>query len=87
DYKQKFPEDERYEELSLAARVWRTSLGECAVFYVEMVEGWRDRLDMLLVFAGLFFAMFTMFVARTSQSLQAGYGQFSASLMFGLVNV
>ncbi|KAK0230011.1 hypothetical protein EDD85DRAFT_751755, partial [Armillaria nabsnona] len=54
DYKQKFPEDERYEEPSPAARVWRTSLGDCAVFYVEMVEGWRDRLDILLVFVSAY---------------------------------
>ncbi len=33
-----------------AARVWRTYLEECAAFDIEMVEGWRDGLDVLLVF-------------------------------------
>ncbi|PBK80793.1 hypothetical protein ARMGADRAFT_823490 [Armillaria gallica] len=87
DYEQKFPEDKRYEELGPAARVWRTYLEECAAFDVEMVEGWRDGLDVLLVFAGLFSAVVTTFVAQTSQSLQVNYGQVTASLLFELIDV
>ncbi|KAK0237121.1 hypothetical protein EDD85DRAFT_1007874, partial [Armillaria nabsnona] len=87
DYEQKFPDDKRYEELGPAARVWRTYLEECAAFDVEMVEGWRDGLDVLLVFAGLFSAVVTTFVAQTSQSLQVNYGQVTASLLFELIDV
>lgn len=54
DYEQKFPEDKRYEELGPTARVWRTYLEECAAFDVEMVEGWRDGLDVLLVFVSVY---------------------------------
>ncbi len=50
DYEQKFPEDKRHEEMGPTARVWRTYLEECAPFDIEMVEGWRDGLDVLLVF-------------------------------------
>ncbi len=50
DYEQKFPEDKRHEEMGPTARVWRTYLEECAPFDSEMVEGWRDGLDVLLVF-------------------------------------
>ncbi|PBK69546.1 hypothetical protein ARMSODRAFT_957220, partial [Armillaria solidipes] len=50
DYEQKLPEDKQYEELGPAARVWRTYLEECALFDREMVEGWKDGLDVLLVF-------------------------------------
>ncbi|KAK0237111.1 hypothetical protein EDD85DRAFT_953119 [Armillaria nabsnona] len=57
DYEQKFPEDKQYEELGPAARVWRAYLEQCAAFDNEMVEGWRDGLDVLLVFAGLFSAV------------------------------
>ncbi len=53
DYEQKFPEDKRYEELSAAARVWRTYLEECSRFDAEMAEGWRDGLDVLLVFVSI----------------------------------
>ncbi len=50
DYEKKFTEDKQYEELGSAARVWRIYLEECAASDGEMVEGWRDGLDVLLVF-------------------------------------
>ncbi len=50
DYEKKFIEDKRGEELGSAARVWRTYLEECVASDGEMVEGWRDGLDVLLVF-------------------------------------
>ncbi|PBK80761.1 hypothetical protein ARMGADRAFT_1171687, partial [Armillaria gallica] len=87
DYEQRFPEDKRYEELSPLARVWRTYLEECGVFDIEMLEGWRDGLDVLLVFAGLFSAVVTTFVVQTSQNLQVDYGQVTATLLFELIDV
>ncbi|PBK95492.1 hypothetical protein ARMGADRAFT_1145748 [Armillaria gallica] len=66
DYEQKFPEDKQQEEMGPTARVWRTYLEESAPFDIEMVEGWRDGLDVLLIFAGLFSAVVTTFVAQTS---------------------
>ncbi|SJL01209.1 uncharacterized protein ARMOST_04527 [Armillaria ostoyae] len=50
DYEKKFAEDKQYDELGSAARVWRIYLEECAGSDGEMVEGWRDGLDVLLVF-------------------------------------
>ncbi|KAK0446719.1 hypothetical protein EV421DRAFT_2017668 [Armillaria borealis] len=87
DYEQKFPEDKRYEEMGPTARVWRTFLEECGPFDLEMVEGWRDALDVLLVFAGLFSAVVTTFVAQTSQSLQVDYGQVTATLLIELIDI
>ncbi|KAK0505361.1 hypothetical protein EDD18DRAFT_1017532, partial [Armillaria luteobubalina] len=87
DYEQRFPEDKRYEELGPLARVWRTYLAECAGFDVEMLEGWRDGLDVLLVFAGLFSAVVTTFVVQTSQSLQVDYRQVTVTLLFELIDV
>ncbi|SJL03725.1 uncharacterized protein ARMOST_07082 [Armillaria ostoyae] len=87
DYEQKFPEDKRHEEMGPMARVWRTYLEECGPFDLEMVEGWRDALDVLLVFAGLFSAVVTTFVAQTSQSLQVDYGQVTATLLIELIDV
>ncbi|KAK0476198.1 hypothetical protein IW261DRAFT_443086 [Armillaria novae-zelandiae] len=77
----------QYEELGSIARIWRTYLEECTAFDIEMVEGWRDGLDVLLVFAGLFSAVVTTFVAQTSQSLQVDYSQVTASLVFELIDV
>ncbi|KAK0488367.1 hypothetical protein EDD18DRAFT_1321559 [Armillaria luteobubalina] len=87
DYKKKFPEDKPYEELGSAARVWRTCLEECAASDGDMVEGWRDGLDVLLVFAGLFSAVVTTFVVQTSQNLQVNYGEVTVSLLIELVNI
>ncbi|PBK99375.1 hypothetical protein ARMGADRAFT_875827, partial [Armillaria gallica] len=87
DYEQKFPEDKRHEEMGPMARVWRTLLEECGPFDLEMAEGWRDALDVLLVFAGLFSAVVTTFVAQTSQSLQVNYGQVTVTLLIELIDV
>ncbi|KAK0501627.1 hypothetical protein EDD18DRAFT_742987 [Armillaria luteobubalina] len=87
DYEQKFLEDKRHDELGPMARVWRTYLEESTQFDLEMVEGWRDRLDVLLVFAGLFSAVVTTFVAQTSQSLQVDYRQMTTTLLIELIDV
>ncbi|SJL11096.1 uncharacterized protein ARMOST_14499 [Armillaria ostoyae] len=87
DYEQKLPEDKQYEEFGPAARVWRTYLEECALFDHEMVEGWKDGLDVLLVFAGLFSAVVTTFVVQTSQSLQLDYAWVTAPILYELTNV
>ncbi|KAK0227944.1 hypothetical protein IW262DRAFT_1347923, partial [Armillaria fumosa] len=47
-----------------------------------MVEESRDNVDILLVFAGLFSAVVTTFVAQTSQSLRPDYSAMSASLLY-----
>ncbi|PBK99380.1 hypothetical protein ARMGADRAFT_1125022, partial [Armillaria gallica] len=87
DYEQRLPEEMRYEEMGPTARVWRTYLDECAPFDLEMVERWREELDVLLVFAGIFLVVVTIFVAQTSQSLRVDYGQVTASLLFELIEV
>ncbi|KAK0431922.1 hypothetical protein EV421DRAFT_132981 [Armillaria borealis] len=87
DYEQKYSEDARGEEMGLFARIWRIYLDECAIFDAEMVEDWRDGLDVLLIFAGLFSAVVSTFVVQTSQNLQIDYSEVSASLLFELVSV
>ena len=53
DYEQKYAEDEEFKEMGPMARVWRVFLDECGAFDAEMVEDWRDALDVLLVFVSL----------------------------------
>ncbi|KAK0477116.1 hypothetical protein IW261DRAFT_1315883, partial [Armillaria novae-zelandiae] len=53
----------------------------------EMLEEWRDGLDVLLAFTGLFSAVVTTFVVQTLQSLQVEYGQVTVTLLFKLINV
>ncbi|KAK0227870.1 hypothetical protein IW262DRAFT_1246611, partial [Armillaria fumosa] len=87
DYEQKYPEDAPFEEATPAARVWKTYEDESRKRDANMVEESRDSVDVLLVFAGLFSAVVTTFVAQTSQSLQPDYTAMLASLLYESVLV
>ncbi|PBK97105.1 hypothetical protein ARMGADRAFT_1010604 [Armillaria gallica] len=84
---EKYPEDAPCEEMGPSARVFRTHLDERAIYDANMAEESRDGVDVLLVFAGLFSAVVTTFVVQTSQSLQAGYTEISANLLFEMINI
>ncbi|KAK0186003.1 hypothetical protein F5146DRAFT_936741, partial [Armillaria mellea] len=64
------------------ARVWRTYEDESKSHDANMVEESRDNVDVMLVFAGLFSAVVTTFVAQTYQNLQVDYTAMSASLLY-----
>ncbi|KAF9019938.1 hypothetical protein BDZ89DRAFT_897316, partial [Hymenopellis radicata] len=81
DYEQKYAEDAPYEEMNPNARVWRTYLDECSAYDAGMVDTWRDGLDVLLVFAGLFSAVVSAFVVQTSQRLSVDYTKVTANLL------
>ncbi|PBK83125.1 hypothetical protein ARMGADRAFT_945379, partial [Armillaria gallica] len=87
NYEEKYPEDARYEETTSNARVWRTYEDESRIHDSNMVEESRDSVDVLLVFAGLFSAVVTTFVAQTYQNLQVDYAAMSASLLYESVLV
>ncbi|KIY64603.1 hypothetical protein CYLTODRAFT_89562 [Cylindrobasidium torrendii FP15055 ss-10] len=87
DYTTKYPRDKRYEELHNEARVWLTYNDEAAIFDMDMVGEAADSLDILLVFAGLFAAVLTTFVAQTSQSLSPDNSAVTVSLLVELVAV
>ncbi|SJL04841.1 uncharacterized protein ARMOST_08212 [Armillaria ostoyae] len=87
NYEGKYPEDAIYEETTPNARVWRTYEDESRIHDASMVEESRDNVDVLLVFAGLFSAVVTTFVAQTYQNLQVDYAAMSASLLYESVLV
>ncbi|KAF9025103.1 hypothetical protein BDZ89DRAFT_925169, partial [Hymenopellis radicata] len=66
---------------------WKTYMDESTKFDFDMVENWRDGLDMLLVFAALFSGVVTTFVVQTYQSLSVDYAQVTASLMLRLIDI
>ncbi|KAF5353795.1 hypothetical protein D9758_010604 [Tetrapyrgos nigripes] len=82
DYTQKYPADEFGKEAGENARVWKVYLDEAETFDDEMLRGFRDTLDALLVFAALFSAVVTSFVISTVVNLQPDYTRITASLMF-----
>ncbi|KAF5353796.1 hypothetical protein D9758_010607 [Tetrapyrgos nigripes] len=82
DYTRKYPADEFGKEAGENARVWKVYLDEAETFDDEMLRGFRDTLDALLVFAALFSAVVTSFVISTVVNLQPDYTRITASLMF-----
>ncbi|KAF5332361.1 hypothetical protein D9758_016943 [Tetrapyrgos nigripes] len=81
DYTKKYPVDELGKEVSKNARVWKVYLDEAEETDREMLSGFRDTLDALLVFAALFSAVVTSFVISTVESLQPDYSQITAMLL------
>ncbi|PBK62945.1 hypothetical protein ARMSODRAFT_895235, partial [Armillaria solidipes] len=85
NYEEKYPEDGPYEEAAPTARVWRTHEDESKNHDSNMVEQFRDSVNLLLVSAGLFSAVVTAFVVQSSQNLRPDYAAMSASLLYELV--
>jgi hypothetical protein len=80
DYYQKYNDNEWGQEWAPYARVWRVYLDEAQIYDLEMTEGWKDTLDVFLVFAGLFSAIEATFIAISVHALQPDYGQVNAFL-------
>ncbi|KAK0217207.1 hypothetical protein IW262DRAFT_1299161 [Armillaria fumosa] len=87
DYKMRYPLDPYGQEMSENSRIWSIYLDEAADFDANMLAEWRDTIDVLLVFAGLFSAVLTTFVVQTSQSMQPDYNQASTFLLFEILKV
>ncbi|KAL1677200.1 hypothetical protein EV122DRAFT_214696, partial [Schizophyllum commune] len=85
NYEQKYAEDAYGEELGAHARFWHVLLDESQTYDTELVHGWRDTLDVLLVFAGLFSAVVTTCVVQSSQALQPDYAQISVTLLAEMI--
>ncbi|KAG7453272.1 uncharacterized protein BT62DRAFT_57133 [Guyanagaster necrorhizus] len=87
DYEQRYPEDPSGSECGPMARIWRIFLDECQEFDAGRIDILQDSVDVLLVFAGLFSAAVSTFVAQTSQSLQTDYTKISAYLLYEAVSI
>ncbi|KAG6910331.1 hypothetical protein DXG01_011399 [Tephrocybe rancida] len=81
DYTFKYPRDKLGEEHKENARIWNVYLDEAEIYDADMIQGFRDIIDGLLVFAALFSAIVTTFVAQTSQALQPDNAQITVSLL------
>ncbi|SJL12544.1 uncharacterized protein ARMOST_15972 [Armillaria ostoyae] len=85
DYKARYPPDPYGQEMSGNARIWSIYLDEATDFDANMLAEWRDTIDVLLVFAGLFSAVLTTFVIQTAQSMQPDYNEASMRLLFEIL--
>ncbi|KAL1699136.1 hypothetical protein EV121DRAFT_216833, partial [Schizophyllum commune] len=84
DYREMYPEDPYGAEAGENARVWRV-YHPSGDFDDDMIRGFKDMLDVHLIFAALFSAVVTTFVVQTSQALQPDYGQITVMLLLELV--
>ncbi|KAG6887542.1 hypothetical protein C0992_011862 [Termitomyces sp. T32_za158] len=73
--------DKPGEEAAENARVWNVYLDEAHEYDMDMIQGFRNIIDGLLVFAALFSGVVTTFVAQTSQALQPDNSQITVSLL------
>ncbi|PBK62822.1 hypothetical protein ARMSODRAFT_920208 [Armillaria solidipes] len=85
NYKARYPPDPHGKEMSDIARIWSIYLDQAADFDANMLAEWRDTIDVLLVFAGLFSAVLTTFVVQTSQNMQPNFNEASMLLLFEIL--
>ncbi|KAK7456343.1 hypothetical protein VKT23_010589 [Stygiomarasmius scandens] len=81
NYEEKYAPDPSGERLSDNARVWKVYLDEAESYDEDMLKGFRDTIDSLLVFAALFSAVVTTFVIKTIEALEPDFGQATVILM------
>ncbi|KAH7872404.1 uncharacterized protein C8R40DRAFT_1017517, partial [Lentinula edodes] len=88
NYKEKYPDDEPLgEELNDNAHVFKVYLDEAENFDDDLMRGFRDTIDSLLVFAALFSGVVTSFVIATISALQPDYSQITAVLLVEQVQI
>ncbi|KAL1689541.1 hypothetical protein GGG16DRAFT_57518 [Schizophyllum commune] len=85
-YEDKYEDDALHEELGDDARIWRVMLDEGRANDAAMLQRFRDHLDVDLVFAGLFSAVLTTFVAQTSQA-PSDTGDTTIALLLELIAI
>ncbi|KAJ3864156.1 hypothetical protein EV359DRAFT_418, partial [Lentinula novae-zelandiae] len=87
NYEEKYAPDPLGEELNENARVFKVYLDETESFDDDMLRGFKETIDSLLVFAALFSAVVTSFIIATIASLQPDYSQISAVLLMEQVQL
>ncbi|KAH8822284.1 hypothetical protein DL96DRAFT_1620631 [Flagelloscypha sp. PMI_526] len=82
DYDSKYPnEDPPGEEISDNSPVWMIYNDEVEVLDDDMLHGFHDTLDSLLVFAALFSAVMTTLLVQTSTKLEPDHAQITTYLL------
>ncbi|KAG6919748.1 hypothetical protein DXG01_001582 [Tephrocybe rancida] len=82
DYALKYRKDEPGTEGKGNARVWSVYLDEAENHDADIIQGYRNILDSLLIFAALFSGVVTAFVVQTSTTLQTDNAQVLIGLLY-----
>ncbi|KAJ3880281.1 hypothetical protein F5051DRAFT_482140, partial [Lentinula edodes] len=87
NYEEKYADEPLGEELKENSRVFKVYLDEAESFDDDMMRGFRETIDSLLVFAALFSGVVTSFVIATIPALQPDYSQITAVLLVEQVQI
>ncbi|KAH7101429.1 hypothetical protein BKA62DRAFT_618815, partial [Auriculariales sp. MPI-PUGE-AT-0066] len=85
EFEKKYPPDHFGEEASRNARVWRMYRDRVTDLDEDLLQGWHETLNVLLIFAGLFSAIATAFVIEGSKQLQHDYTEYTARGVIALL--
>ncbi|KAK0471470.1 hypothetical protein IW261DRAFT_1344446, partial [Armillaria novae-zelandiae] len=93
-YSQAIPGDSRayppslpFQEAVPTASVWRAYSDESGKYNADMVAQQRAKLNIILVFAGLFSAVVTAFIIQSSANLKPDYQKTASLLLWDHVNI
>ncbi|KAK0481062.1 hypothetical protein EDD18DRAFT_1085532, partial [Armillaria luteobubalina] len=67
--------------------VWHAYLNESRDYDINIVSEQRGEVNILLVFAGLFFAVVSNFITTSSDDIRLDYQKMSAMLLFDQINI
>ncbi|KAK0471811.1 hypothetical protein IW261DRAFT_1301616, partial [Armillaria novae-zelandiae] len=82
-----YPPSQPFEEAGPTSSIWRAYLDESLIYDTDMLGNQRGQVNILLVFAGLFSAIVSAFIAQSAVNLQPDYEKMSALLLFDQVNI
>ncbi|KAG6919743.1 hypothetical protein DXG01_001577 [Tephrocybe rancida] len=82
DYTATYRQDKPGTEGKGNARVWSVYLDEADNLDTDILQGYRNIIDSLLIFAALFSGVVTTFVVQTSTALHSDNGQIMAALLY-----
>ncbi|KAH7097843.1 hypothetical protein BKA62DRAFT_584325, partial [Auriculariales sp. MPI-PUGE-AT-0066] len=86
EFDKHFQPDNYGEEATDNARVWKVYRTRVTDLDNDLIEGWKDTLNFLLVFAGLFSAVATAFIIQYSQRLQPDYSEITAKAILAVLS-
>ncbi|KAH7096507.1 hypothetical protein BKA62DRAFT_591851, partial [Auriculariales sp. MPI-PUGE-AT-0066] len=85
EYERRYPPDKYGEELRPNARLFKIYRDRVTEKDEDLVNGWNDTLNLMLVFAGLFSAVLTALLVESSKQLRPDYSQVTAAAVLAIL--
>ncbi|SJL17460.1 uncharacterized protein ARMOST_21011 [Armillaria ostoyae] len=71
-----------FEEAGPTSSIWHAYLDKSLIYNTNMLGNQRGQVNILLIFAGLFSAIMSTFIAQSTGNLQPDYEKATALLLF-----